>query len=290
MKRAETLPNLDAQPALRLHALQQLVRAEAAAVRLRKTDPEALHDFRVALRHLRTTLSVLREHFEGVISRKHNRRLAKLGRRTGGARDAQVGLGMLAEVAAELTESAGVARLQTLLLAEAEPDHGKVIARFRKAARRLRRKLETYTVRLDPDRPLVVGSFESAVRQSARRYADRLAARLREITAETDRPAVHRARIAGKQLRYVLAPLGTGPRIASVTAELRGLQDVLGTLADVDLLTRRVVSLRAEADDEGLIQLEGRLRDLHARAFGQLRCGWLAGNSESFFERLREEL
>jgi CHAD domain-containing protein len=291
MKPEDKLLDLDAQPALRLRALQQLVRAGKVAARLRDADPEALHDFRVALRQLRTTLSVLQEHFEGSISRKHKRRLAKLGRRTGAARDAQVGLGILSDVGADLTEYGGVARLFALLSGEAAQSiDDELITRFHKVARRLHRKLERYSVRLDPDQPMIVRSFESAVRQSARGRAQTLGARLLEITGEADSVAIHRARIAGKRLRYVLALLGTRPTIADATSQLRGLQELLGTLTDIDRLRQRVACLRSEADDESLNQLEGRLRDLHARAYGELHCGWLGGTNTSFFERVLKQL
>lgn len=281
----------DAQPALRLHALQQLERAEKAAARLCDADPAALHDFRVALRRLRTTLSVLQEHFPGSIGRKHKRRLAKLARRAGVARDAQVGLGVLSACAADLTERGGGARLRALLSKEAaQPVGSELIARFGKVARRLRRKLATYTVRLDPDHPLIVRPFEGTVRQSARWSAEALAARLREITTETDGKAIHRARISGKRLRYVLALLGKRRTLAAARAELRALQELLGTLGDVDQLRQRVACLRAAVDDESLTQLDGRLRDLHVRAYEELRSGWLEGNSQSLCERLLVQL
>ena len=56
MRLPETLLELPAEEAARFIALDLLATLRAARARLGSGDPEALHDFRVTLRRLRTAL------------------------------------------------------------------------------------------------------------------------------------------------------------------------------------------------------------------------------------------
>ena len=67
--------------------------ARAGCVRLGDPNDEtALHDFRVAIRRLRSTLGTWREALRGTIKKKHRRVLRDVQRATGGGRDAEVAI------------------------------------------------------------------------------------------------------------------------------------------------------------------------------------------------------
>ncbi|MBV9080833.1 MAG: CHAD domain-containing protein, partial [Elusimicrobia bacterium] len=72
--------------------------AAAAARRLTSDDPEAIHDFRVALRRLRANVDSFRELLENAASKKIRRRLRRLARDTNASRDAEAGLALLSSV------------------------------------------------------------------------------------------------------------------------------------------------------------------------------------------------
>jgi CHAD domain-containing protein len=88
------LLNLSVAIAARRIALQYLAAALTARRRLRDaTDEDALHDFRVALRRLRSTLRAYRPWINArVVPRKLRKRLRRLARTTNAARDAEVAL------------------------------------------------------------------------------------------------------------------------------------------------------------------------------------------------------
>ena len=82
----EYLLDLPAEEAARLIVLGLLDRAAGAAPAVADlTDPTALHDFRVAIRRLRSGVQALRPEIEPSVSRGLRRRLAELDRAPGAA-------------------------------------------------------------------------------------------------------------------------------------------------------------------------------------------------------------
>ena len=80
-----------ADEGIRRVAIALLDAAIAASVRLEDpNDRESLHDFRVALRRLRSWLRAFRADLRGTVRRKHRRRLRAVSRAAGAARDAEV--------------------------------------------------------------------------------------------------------------------------------------------------------------------------------------------------------
>src|SRR5712691_4551034 len=79
-------------------ALGLLADAAQARERLnRPGDAEALHDFRVGLRRVRSVLRAYRPHLKGSTPRKLRRRLKQLAQASGASRDLEVHLAWLAE-------------------------------------------------------------------------------------------------------------------------------------------------------------------------------------------------
>src|SRR5262245_37691877 len=98
-----SLLSVSAQEGARLVALAYLDQAAAAAERLHDPgDAEALHDFRVGMRRLRSCLRSYDDLLGPSLGDKGQRRLARIAGRTNPGRDAEVQLGWLEKLGPEL--------------------------------------------------------------------------------------------------------------------------------------------------------------------------------------------
>lgn len=256
---------LSAPAGARALALGLLAEADEAAERLAAgAADDALHDFRVALRRLRSALRALRPWVEDAVPRRHERRLRKIARSTSEARDAEVQLAWLAarrEVLLAPTLRAG----RDLLVARLErrghrgSDRDRVIARYRRVGGKLARRLRAHEPEPEDDDATFGCVLASLV-------AERVAAlreRMDEIRSAADEEAAHRARIEGKRLRYLLEPLRgcRGADASAVIGRLKRLQDVLGELHDAHVLSAELRGALLDAAAE-------RARRLHAAVYG----------------------
>ena len=133
------------EAAIRMLALPFLDEAAAAASLLESdTDAGALHDFRVALRRLRTLLKAYRGLLVDSVSKKQARALRDLARSTGAARDAEVQLEWLVAQREDLKPAARRAcswimeRLEARRQAAYSAVRGDALQGFSKLERNLR--------------------------------------------------------------------------------------------------------------------------------------------------------
>ncbi len=244
--------------AVRRIALAYLDAAAAAYPRLGTgLDDDALHDFRVALRRLRSTLRSYATQTGDTVSPKLRRRLTKVARLTGPSRDLEVQLEWLARArpSLDLPDEAGHALIVDRL------------ARARKRAdRRMLRRLGTRWARLHdglddalsrytaplPGRGETPTPFAGVVARAARRLTEGLVTRLAAIDDPADETPAHDARIAGKRLRYLLEPIAGELATGELAVrELKALQEALGDLHDAHVLEQLLETERevADADD-----------------------------------------
>lgn len=216
-------------------ALAYLDDAVAAATRLSdRTDTEALHDFRVAIRRLRVTVRA----YAGVherVTRKQRRRLRRLVRATNPARDAEVQLAWFVERSPRFApaERAGLGPLRARLrdrrrrvMAATREDLQK---RFEKLERKLRRRLTT----LPSDASSHEAPFRAVAAATLARHASDLAERLSDASPSADPAELHATRIAAKRLRYLLEPVQSGLADgATLVRRLKNLQDLFGALTN----------------------------------------------------------
>jgi CHAD domain-containing protein len=315
------------EEASRLIALSLLLRVENAAERLHAgEDGDALHDFRVAVRRLRSVLRAYREPLRGSVKKRHRRRLRDLARATGPGRDAEVAAAWIGDQRGELSaeQRHGADWLQQRYLARRGRGQEEVVRRLDEelatVAGELRDALGVYTRQVRLDGEGSKDSFGELVGAEARRDVERLADLLGAIGSAADGDAVHRARLAAKRLRYLLEPLA--PDLAAVEpilADLRRLQDLLGGLNDARVFSAdlaaavetaarqrsRVLFAAAageageEGDDgavpdaaegwepvQGLLELARRNRRRRDALFAELAAGWLGEDGD---ERRRLE-
>jgi CHAD domain-containing protein len=230
----------------RWFALVRLHELSIARERLAEPDnSESLHNFRVALRRLRSLLRAYREVLADSVPGKSRRRLGALATASGPSRDSEVRQQWLRQrVRAGPDDDPGLKWVERLL----ERDRRKGDHQLRRAldqdfpatVGRLRQRLHHYRV--------TYALGETTELPPAREFVSRtlhtMALTLEEILAAPrtmgDTDALHRARVVAKRLRYTLEPLVEGSfapahmvrAIQATLAKLKVLQDELGQLHD----------------------------------------------------------
>jgi CHAD domain-containing protein/CYTH domain-containing protein len=313
------LLDLPAKHGARLLALGFLHEAVRAHQRLcHDSDPEALHEFRVALRRLRSCLQAYRAFLTESVSAKICRRLRRLARATGESRDLEVHLCWLDTQRSELTarQRTGLVWLREYLAARkasTDDELQRQIARdFPRVEKRLRVRLDAFTVQVRLHHPSAEPSFSAVAGELVQEHATALDRRLTRLREASDQGEAHAARIAAKQLRYLLEPLRKHVDEAPPLVDrLKVLQDTLGDLHDAHLFAEEIVSaataaaaeqaqreslavLEGDAEGEtarrerrrdprpGLLALGKRLRERADRAFASVKEEWLDGRAGEF--------
>ena len=326
--RDSALLPLPAKRAAREIALRWLGDATDAAQRLAAgDDPEALHDFRVALRRLRSCLRAHDEVLGESVPKKAARRLRAVARATGSSRDAEVHLAWLREQLGGLRPQRRVgaqwlidrterekAEADAELLRETADD-------FARVRHTLARSLASYTTTVRLDAPSDEPPYAGLAARLIEEHAAELARHLAAVSTSADRDAAHEARIAGKRLRYLLEPLaGELEGVAPVLKRLKVLQDALGDLHDAHVFCEEITEAMANAAAEharrlsatvrvgtsdepdaeramrremrrdarpGLLALVRTLHDREARVFADVQRDWLGAAAEPFFSDVR---
>jgi CHAD domain-containing protein len=276
---------------------------------------EALHDFRVAVRRLRSLLRALRPSLDGAVRRKRERRLKGVADSTSEARDAEVQIAWLASERPRVSSQDAAAvdwlveRLAQRQRAGYHEAGGELAERFRRLSGRLDRAL---------GRPVEiraggagVPSFGEVLAEIVRGQAAELLSALDAVSGPFDVERAHTARIAAKRLRYALEPLRGNARADSTTAvgHLKELQDILGELHDAHVLGELLASALVEvatdrarrahasivaggdrahalriasrdAVTRGLLVLDARVAERATAAHGALVRDWIAARRE----------
>jgi len=288
-----TSPELLEQPverAARVVALILLENAKKARQRIDDpSDADALHDFRVAIRRLRSWLRALGPWLAGSVPKKAFRRLEKAARLTGDSRDAEVHLTWLEAQRAALSvrQRRGLTWLVEQIEAEKkDSDHvvtTKGARAFDRALDAFARKLPAYRAHVDTEEASR-RRFGSVIAELARDHVATLAERLARVETFEDEKGAHAARIAGKRLRYLLEPVADHIEGASeLVSDLSKMQDTFGNWHDVHVFSSAIVraSERAAAAEgrhvsEAVVEGEDAQRALRTDRQHQIRLGLLA--------------
>ncbi|MEP7346917.1 MAG: CHAD domain-containing protein, partial [Gemmatimonadaceae bacterium] len=222
-------------------------------------DPEGLHDFRVALRRLRSWCRMLRGELEGSVPRRAARSLRDFAATSNSGRDAEVLLEWLAGVvttlpvrhrsaARWLSRQQEALRLESIRELQRELDHA-----FDDTVQRLDRLLRRYRATVHLDQGPGDATLAQRVAEHMRAQSARLSVLLASIQNAEDDATIHRARIAGKRLRYLLEPLAElHPALGGLISRLKRLQDTLGAVHDAHVWGEALHrTLQRAADQEG---------------------------------------
>jgi CHAD domain-containing protein len=262
--------------------LQHLDQAVAASERLpHPEDTEALHDLRVALRHLRTYFSTYRKLFTGAVSDRSLETLRELTHLTNPARDAEVLAAWIADHSrARRGTASPTARLRSRLTKRHDELLRKIRGRFEndfpQLARRLRRQLERAGNRASR-------SFGQYTEMQVRRQGRRFRKRLHRIEGIADIDGCHKARIAAKRVRYLLEPFEELRGVSKLIDRLKELQDTLGELHDLHVLLETMSDAPENAHGpkkrggSELASLASTARRRMTRLYGEVEKQWLDG-------------
>jgi CHAD domain-containing protein len=295
-----------AEEGSRLLALAHLDEIASAEGRLADPlDSEALHDFRVGLRRLRSTTRAYRSQLKGSVSKRMRGRLRDLTRATNPGRDIEVQLGWLHRQAERLGagETEGLAWLVGRLEGRKSEIVSRVIAEiagdFLKAATKLRGRLSTFQVQVRTGRQPKPASLGQVTGGLIRSHVAELAQSLKPVSTVDDTAKAHAARIRAKRLRYLLEPLSRRARGAkALIGPLKQLQDLLGTLHDMQVMTQEIdaslealsrnVVERPLAAEPGLQALRRLAKEEAERSFTSFRVAWAGSHAARFLNRTNE--
>jgi CHAD domain-containing protein/CYTH domain-containing protein len=309
------------QEGARLVALRILEEAGAALGRVSAGGgADALHEFRVSLRRLRSTLQAFAPHLEPRPTERALDRLRDLGARSNAARDAEVQIAWLEAQRGEVSRRhrPALSWLMQDLEARRDQGHAQVLAklpeRFAVLRADLAKSLAGYRTWVHLDSPDPSPTFAAVVGEKLRRQAAVLRSGLSAISSPTDRAACHQARIEAKRLRYLLEPVARyAPGGKRAVHSLKGLQDVLGEMHDLEMLMQtletgaeRVALARTHAMldavregnetalaaarrrslEGGLLAIATLVRDRHRKLFGELEAAWLSERCAKLLETI----
>ena len=278
-----------AQESSRLLALSYLDQIDAAQGRLSDSvDQAALHDFRVGLRRLRSSLRAYRVYLKGSVTGKMRRQVRELARSTNAGRDTEVQLSWLREQVSRLGADDIPAafwltgRLEGRKQERHDPKIVRVARRYTKAALRFRRALGVLRIELENGRGQTVTRFGEVTGELVQEQVIRLRDDLARVRGAADVDEVHRARITVKRLRYLVEPVARRNRRAgALIRQFKEAQDLLGEHHDMHVLSAEIASLRAGLSANAFPTLESglatlaRLADSSATsAFERFQSAW----------------
>ncbi|MFM9271384.1 CHAD domain-containing protein [Halomonas elongata] len=224
-------------------------------------DAEGLHDFRVALRRLRAWLQAYRGQPGIDFPRPLRRDLRDLARATNRARDGEVMLAWLVQVLPGLPAAergAGEWWRQRLEHEVAEAYTAADLAietHFSELEARLRKRLD----KLRTSKKAHAPNFGEASAQALSRLSERLVAEVEAVGSVDEAESLHRPRITGKRIRYLLRPWRkASPHCRRAERAMKDFQDAFGVLHD-DLV--REAAIRAMALDQASEELDARLAE-----------------------------
>jgi CHAD domain-containing protein/CYTH domain-containing protein len=296
-----------------LVALRLLDEAEKRRDRL--ADPnaaDALHDFRVALRRLRSWLRAYRPYLDDWVRRRTRRRLSRVADASNEGRDVEVQLEWLHEQRHALSaqQREGLDWLIGRLDARTHESEARLRRRATKDFDRASRALEGLKD-IPPDANAST-SLATATAALVREHAEDVRRHLAAVRSIADQKEAHAARIAGKRLRYLLEPFAElVPESKQVIGGLQEMQDAIGELHDSHVLmgelaeaimaaaadrARRLAATMLDDEDPtsderareaaqsdaepGLLTLARRARSRNRRAFSEVAERWLHGGAD----------
>ncbi len=226
---------------------------------------EDVHDFRVALRRLRSWLRACAPLLGDDVPRPLRAALRKLALRAGRARDAQVQWQWLSALPAPSTAGAGraaawfAARRAADFALEYERLRRVVAAKWPALASTLGAALRDHPSR---DREAAV-TLRAHLGRVIAHHATAALRALDRVEHCTQVRQIHRARIQVKRLRYVVEAVpAPSPPVVAALKRLRRFQDSLGAIHDAHVLVARVGQTLGERRKRGTPRPA--LRDLRA--------------------------
>ncbi|HEY7003814.1 MAG TPA: CHAD domain-containing protein [Gaiellaceae bacterium] len=241
------------------------------------TDPEELHDMRVATRRARALLKTTRPLLEPAWTESARAELSWLGGALGAVRDLDVFLERLQAEVAQLDPKDRRAGRKVIQAVEIERDAAREALVAALSSDRYQALLRTLGegVARPPLLPVDVDLRELAAKQFAK-----LRKRMSELGPDPSDELVHRARIKAKRARYAaeVVAAGDGKATRRFVKVAKRFQDVAGEHQDAVVADERLRELALEAAGATTAFVAGRLaereRDRRRAARAELPRAW----------------
>lgn len=298
------------QRVIRLVGRELLAKVRAKAENLGiEGEHDAIHDFRVALRRLRSWIRAFDDELAATVRAKVPRRLKRIADATRASRDCEVHIDWLEDFGK--TQRGKYRKATEWLVDDLRSRKAKADLKLRatvekyldRTAAQLSDGLSRYLVDLDEPADCMALQLATLIRDHAISAANRLA----KIESVGDRAEAHEARIAVKRLRYLVEPLGGAVSgVESLVEDLSKLQDELGALHDAQIFGSEIAtelatvlaapSRRDDGDGsdahstttdraDALRAISQRLHRQELRAFKSLGENWLSGGATDLWLR-----
>ncbi len=257
---------LSVPPAVAVEGFAGVLLGEAVEARTRLAagdDDEALHDFRVAVRRLRSVLRAFRPSVDHEVTGKLRRRLRDLARDTNSARDTEVLLAWVRARRASLTRTqrVGARWLEARLEAEMKDAyaHGldTIRRRFPALDRTVRRRLGAAAQRPWGGSRTDATTCAMILQELIGDHVASLREALEAVAGPDDESGAHAARISAKRLRYLVELVqGELDGAAPAVVHLKALQTLLGDLHDVQVAEPALRAASEAAAAEHALRLD----------------------------------
>ena len=298
-----------------LNRLQNVAR-EIDGVR-KADDIERIHDMRVATRRMRSALALFEKCLPGKSSKKWNKRMRRVTRALGTARDADVQMDFLQEFLDGVTETryrAGIQRLLLRLQQHREGAQENVIkamdqlelsGELEEMGRTLRRiRVHARMNHVDENSPYV---YQQAYLTISLRLEDMLAYET-YVTQPERMEELHAMRIAAKRLRYtmeVFGPLYHGD-LKEPLKTVRKVQTILGDIHDCDVWVEHLPQFLEEERmrtveyygharrlnrlKTGILYLQQERQEQRTKLYGEFVEFWQQTQDQNFWDNLLDRL
>lgn len=218
-------------------------------------DGEAVHDFRVALRRLRSLARAYKPYLQDYLPGKLRRRARALASSTGLARDTEVQLAWLEGQHEQVgsPERPGILWMTHRLESRLDQEYRGIRKRLPGRFKRLEKQIAPHLAAEPDDDAPALGEVAANLMLS---IGEEFGAHLEQAHDRSDEDEIHRARITAKRLRYLLEPLaGNLENGKALVQELKALQQIMGEIHDTQVLAAELSQAAAEAGAEHLQKL-----------------------------------
>ena len=250
--------------ALLRQRLVSLLRAMPAA---QAGDHVSVHQARVASRRLREALPLLGVRADADALDRADRRVRRITRALGPVRELDVTLLLLAELEKKgAAPPRAIARVREAVTEERQKRRRQMLAEITPSRLdKLRKRL--VEVAAPASRPVAKGSALSEANAQAATRALKLRAAIERAGGIYLAERLHRVRVAAKKLRYALEIQRelTKSRSTTYLNRLKGQQDLLGRMHDLEILIEHARAMQAKLaprDRRGMAELKTLIRVL----------------------------